>query len=179
MENKIKRIAKTLGITASICVVATVMWVIFDRFNVAPLILMNPLTKGYLHLSMSHFLTNLLIIFLALLSPVNSSYGFKKIYRVTFIISLIYLPVELLGLSQTAIGLSGTGYFLISRYFFSWREKSQLGVFIISILALLELGASVNTSADKTAHFVHIIGIALGYISLRYAHKKGLEKLGL
>jgi hypothetical protein len=49
---------------------------------------------------------------------------------------------------------------------------------IITILALLELGASVNTSIDKTAHFVHVLGIVLGYLSLKYAHKKSLEKLG-
>ena len=179
MKNRIKEIAKTLGITSAICIVATIMWVIFDKFNMPALILMNPFTKGYLHLSLDHFVTNFIILFLALLSPINSFYDFKKIFKVTLVIYSIYLPVEFLGLSQTAIGLSGTGYFLLSRYFFSWKERSQLGVFIIGILALLELGASINGSTDKTAHLVHIIGICLGYLSLRYAHKKGLEKLGL
>jgi membrane associated rhomboid family serine protease len=176
MENNIKEVGKTIGITSAICLGATILLVALGGGN---LILMNPLIKGYLHLSFEHFFTNMLMLFLALLSPINSSYDFRKIYLITLIISLIYLPAEILGLSQTALGLSGTCYFLLSRYFFSWKVRSRLGVFIICILALLELGASANTSIDKTAHLVHVIGIALGYLSLKYAHKKGLEKLGL
>lgn len=175
MENRIKEIAKTLGITVSMCIGATALMLIF---NGSQWVVMNPFIKGYLHLGIEHFSTNFFILFLVLLSPVNQSYDFRKIYKITLIISLIYLPLEILGLSETALGLSGTCYFLLSRYFFSWKERSRLGVFIISILALLELGASVNTSIDKTAHLVHVIGIILGYISLRSAHKKSLEKLG-
>jgi hypothetical protein len=175
MENRIKEVGKTIGITTIICAIATIAMILFGGSS---FVVMNPIAKGYIHLGMNHFLTNIFILFLALLAPVNFSYDYKKIYIVTFFISLIYLPFELLGLSQTALGLSGTCYFLLSRYFFSWKERSRLGVFIICILALLELGASVNTSVDNTAHFVHLLGIGLGYISLMERYKKSLEKLG-
>ena len=175
MKSNIRGVAQTIGITISICIAATILMVISGG---GPLVIMNPFIKGYLHLGLEHFSTNVIILFLVLLSPANRSYNFKKIYIVTVAISLIYLPFEILGFSETSLGLSGTCYFLLSRYFFSWKERSRLGVFIITILALLELGASVNTSIDKTAHFVHVLGIALGYLSIRYAHKKSLEKLG-
>jgi hypothetical protein len=175
MKSSVKEVARTIGITVAICMAATILMVIFGGGR---LVIANPFIKGYLHLGLEHFATNIIILSLTLLSPVNRSYDFKKIYIVTVVISLIYLPFELLGLSQTALGLSGTCYFLLSRYFFSWRERSRLGMLIISVLALLELGASVNTSIDKTAHFVHVLGIVLGYLSLKYAHKKSLEKLG-
>lgn len=175
MKSTIRDIAKTLGVVFVMCAISELAWVISER---NPLIEMNPFIKGYIHIGADHFLTNVAILFLALLSPVNKSYDFKKIYRITLIISLIYFPAELFGFSETALGLSGTCYFLLSRYFFSWKQRSQLGAFIIGILALLELGASINTPSDKTAHFVHVLGIALGYLSIRYSHKKSLEKLG-
>jgi hypothetical protein len=175
MKSSVKEVAKTLCTTIAICIAATILIYIFKG---GKLIVANPFIKGYLHLSLEHFATNIIILFLTLLSPVNRSYDFKRIYIVTVMISIIYLPFEILGLSQTALGLSGTCYFLLSRYFFSWKERSRLGVFIITILALLELGAAINIPTDKTAHFVHVLGIALGYLSIRYAHKKSLEKLG-
>jgi hypothetical protein len=175
MKSNIKEVARTLGITVAICIAATILMLISGG---GQLVIMNPFIKGYLHLGLEHFSINMIILFLALLSPINESYDFKKIYKVTVVISLIYLPFEIGGFSETALGLSGTCYFLLSRYFFSWKERGPLGMLIITILALLELGASVNTSIDKTAHFVHVLGIALGYLSLKYAHKKSLEKLG-
>lgn len=174
-KRNIKGPARTVGITVSICVVSTSMLVIFGN---VPYILMNPFLKGYLHLSISHFSLNVLMLFVTLLAGVNRSYGFKNIYIITLLIFLIHLPLEMTGISQTALGLSGTCYFLLSRYFFSWKERSLLGVFIIGILALLELGASINMRDEGTAHSVHIIGIVLGYLSIRYQHKKSLKKLG-
>lgn len=175
MKNRIKDIAKTLGIIFVMCLVSEIVWIFSER---SPFIEMNPFLKGYIHIGFEHFLTNMFILFLALLSPVNATYDFKRIYWITLTISLIYFPAELFGFSETALGLSGTCYFLLSRYFFSWKERSRLGVFIIAILALLEIGAAINTPEDKTAHLVHVLGIALGYLSIKYTHKKSLEKLG-
>jgi hypothetical protein len=168
--------SRNVGITASICIGATIVMVLFGGGKI---ILMNPFVKGYLHVGFEHALTNFIMLFALLLAPINREYDFKKIYWVTLIISLLYLPTELLGVSQTALGLSGTCYFLLSRYFFSWKERSLLGAFIIGTIALLELGAGINPGSSNSAHWVHLLGIALGWTSIKYRHKKILAKLGL
>jgi hypothetical protein len=52
-------------------------------------------------------------------------------------------------------------------------------VFIIGTIALLELGAGINPGSSNSAHWVHLLGIALGWTSIKYRHKKILAKLGL
>ena len=176
MNTKLILISRNVAITASICIVSTALMVLSDG---SKMILMNPFLKGYLHVGFEHAVTNLIMLFAVLLAPVNREYDFKKIYWITLIISLLYLPTELSGISQTALGISGTCYFLLSRYFFSWKERSLLGVFIIGTIALLELGAGINPDSSNSAHWVHLLGIALGCASIKYGHKKILAKLGL
>jgi hypothetical protein len=176
LNTKLIPISRNVAITALICIASTALMVLLDG---SKMILMNPFVKGYLHVGFEHALTNFIMLFVVLLAPVNREYDFRKIYWITLIIFLLYLPTELLGISQTALGLSGTCYFLLSRYFFSWRERSLLGVFIIGTIALLELGAGINPGSSNSAHWVHLLGIALGWTSIKYRHKKILAKLGL
>lgn len=140
------------------------------------LLMMNPLTSGYLHLSVVHLISNTIILFFALCSDTNKEYNAMKIFYVTIIIELIYLPLEIVYPSQIAIGISGTGYFLVSRYFFSWKEKTWLGVCIIFLLTAVEINGMFSTSVpDDSAHLVHIIGIVFGFISLAHERKKSFK----
>jgi hypothetical protein len=108
----------------------------------------------------------MILIFLALCSRVNQGYGVLKIYAITFLMELIYLPLEIAEVSRIAIGISGTCYFLISRFFFSWKEKAWLGACIVIALASVEFWGFFY-AADDAAHGVHIMGIIFGYFSIR------------
>ena len=169
--------AKTTGITILLCGAATffifIQVVIFGS-NSSNLIMMNPLLSGYLHLSMSHFLLNMGILLVALLPNINKNYSPLKIFYITTIISLLYLPIEALGLTQVAIGISGTCYFLISRCLLGLKERRALGVLGIGLLAFIEIGGFFG-SPSGAAHGVHLIGMALGFISLKYDRRKILS----
>ena len=126
---------------------------------------MNPFISGFIHSTdPSHLGLNAFVLFFVLLSPVNSGYNIKKLFIVTTIISLIYLPVSVLGITKAAVGLSGTCYFLLSRYFFSWKRYKVLGYAIILFLAFAE-GLALP-KGDGEAHGVHLVGIVLGFITL-------------
>lgn len=162
--------AKTTGITILFCGASTVfifLQVVVFGINSSNLIMMNPLLSGYLHLSMQHFLLNMGILLLALIPEVNRYYSPLKIFYITTIISLLYLPIEALGLTEVAIGISGTCYFLISRYLLSLENKARLGMLGIVLLASIETWG-LSGSPDGAAHGVHLIGMFLGFISLKY-----------
>ena len=173
MRDNLKFAFKTTGLTALACGAATVLTFIQlmivgeDNSN---LLMMNPLLSGYLHLSIPHFASNMLLVFLALCSDINQKYPTLKIFYVTLVIEMIYLPLEVLGLSQIAIGISGTCYFLISRFFFSWREKAWLGASVAVVLALVEFNGFFS-APDDAAHGVHLLGILLGFLSLSKERK--------
>lgn len=168
---------KTTGMTILFCGAATffifIQVVIFGPKS-SNLIMMNPLLSGYLHLSMTHFLLNMAILLVALLPEINRYYSPLKLFYITTIISLLYLPIEALGLTQVAIGISGTCYFLISRYLLSLKEKSSLGMLGIALLACIEISGFFG-SPDGAAHGVHLIGMALGFVSLKYNHRNILS----
>jgi hypothetical protein len=171
MLDNIKFAAKTTTITLLACGASTVITfiqlVIFGTEN-SNLLMMNPLTSGYLHLGMAHLFSNAVILFLSLCSDVNREYNALKIFYITVLIELVYLPAEIAGVSEIAIGISGTGYFLLSRYLFSWKEKSHIGIGIALLLALIEFNGLFSKSVtEDSAHWVHLLGIAFGYFSIR------------
>lgn len=183
MLSNIKFAAKTTFIILLMCGASTLLTFIqLTLFGIehSNLLMMNPLTSGYLHLSVVHLVSNAIILFLALCSDTNKEFNAIKIFYVTIIIELIYLPVEIINLSQIAIGISGTGYFLVSRYFFSWKEKTGLGVCIIFLLTAVEINGMFPTSVpDDAAHLVHFIGIVLGYISFVSERKNSFKLLNV
>ncbi len=141
---------------------------IFGQFA-ANFILMEPIINGFLHTGFSHFAYNITGFFLLLLPLVNQPYEIRKIFKITFFISLIYLPIALLGIYQPAIGLSGTVYFLLTRWLLSW-EKQRFGLIILGFIIIGE--ASQLFQPDNIAHGVHLIGVSLGYVSLNEKHRK-------
>ncbi len=179
MRENLKFAFKTTGLTMLACGAATILTFIQlmivgeDNSN---FLMLNPILGGYLHLSVPHFASNMFLLFLALCSDINQKYTPKKIFYITLIIELIYLPFELLEISQIAIGISGTCYFLISRFFFSWREKAWLGASIAVVLALIEFSGFFSAPGDA-AHGVHLLGILLGFLSLPRESRSSTPKL--
>ncbi len=180
MKERIKFSAKVTGITILFCIAALFVMgigIAITGKGTETMNMMNPLISGYLHNGLPHFLLNMVLIFLALLAPINSSYDQYKIFWVTTIISFIYFPVELLGITLPAVGISGTCYYLLARYFFTWENKKNLGKAIILILAAAELFAIAEN--DGAAHGVHLIGILFGYLSLKKPLEEALSNLPL
>lgn len=125
----------------------------------------NPFISGFLHSTINHFITNMVILFLLLLPEVNRDYDFHKILWVTTILSFLYLPITILGITQPAIGISGTWFFLSSRYFLTWKRNPTIGKTIFWILLTAEI-FGLTLPSDGVAHFMHILGSVLGYLSL-------------
>lgn len=169
MNNNVKTSAKTTGLIALFCIAAFIILgiqiAIFGNSS-ANILMMDPFISGFLHTGISHFGWNIAIVFLALLSSVNTTYNITKVFWVTFILSLLYLPVSILGITPPAVGISGTCYFLLARYFFSWKKHRKIGYGIIIFLVFCEV-ITLGDLSDRVAHGVHILGAVLGYISLK------------
>jgi len=169
MNNNLKFSAKTTGLVALFCIAAFIVlgiqMAIFGN-DKANILMFNPFISGFLHAGIGHFGWNIAMVFLTLLSSVNSSYNIVKIFWVTFLLSLLYLPISILGVTLPAVGISGTCYFLLARYFFSWEKHKKIGYGIILFLVFCEV-ITITDISDKVAHGVHIMGAVLGYISLK------------
>lgn len=174
--SNLKFAAKTTAITLLVCGISTLLaFIELGVFGIdySNLLTMNPLTSGYLHLGIVHLVSNTIILFLALCSDINRGYNALRIFYVTVLIELVYLPAEIAGISEIAIGISGTCYFLVSRYFLTWKEKSWMGICIVFLIAGTELDEMFSISSpDDSAHMVHIIGIMFAYFSLVLERKR-------
>jgi len=157
---------KTLIISA-ICVVAFLLATVYMNvtgIDSPAIILMNPFISGFIHVSIEHFVGNMLGLFLFLIPAVNAGYRVKEIFWITFLISIAYLPISILGLTDPAVGISGTCMFLTSRSLLSIKNK-KIGIVLVSLIALSEMLPLFD--ADGTAHGVHLLGLLLGYLSLK------------
>jgi hypothetical protein len=84
----------------------------------------------------------------------------------------LYLPVALFGITDPAVGISGTVYFLMTRYFLSMDNK-RLGGLLLSGIILLELMS--NTPESRIAYGVHYLGVLMGALSLKKASYWGFQ----
>ena len=123
----------------------------------------NPLINGFIHADFSHLFMNIALIFIFLIPDINQKYDFTRIFFITLLISLIYLPVSL-AVGIPAVGVSGTLYFMLSRV--CLNKKNILLYILFGIMIAPELASFANVS-DGTAHMVHVIGALLGFLSLK------------
>jgi hypothetical protein len=128
-------------------------------------LMLIPFISGYLHGGLEHILWNMIILFLCMLSAVNSNFDYKNIYWIAFFISLIYLPISILGITKPAIGISGVCYFLLTRSLLSWKRK-DIGILLLISILVIELSSYTDIN-NQTAYGVHYIGVCLGFISVR------------
>jgi hypothetical protein len=122
----------------------------------------NPIINGFIHGDPSHLATNIGLIFVFLIPEINQRFNFPKIFFITLIISVIYLPISVL-IGMPAVGISGTLYFMLSRA--CLNKRNILLYIFFAIMISPEIINILNTS-DGSAHVVHIIGSVLGFISL-------------
>ena len=172
MLSKLKNSAKITTQVAILSIIAFVVFIIsIGLFGDVGefLIGSNPFFSGFIHSDISHILFNLLLIFIFTIPTQNSSYDIRKIYWITFIISCSYLPISLLGITEYAVGVSGTCYFLASRFLLSNKGHIIKRILSFSIFGFLLLGEYINMTdpvSDGVAHGVHFLGVILGLISI-------------
>lgn len=123
----------------------------------------NPFVNGFIHGDLSHLGMNLLLMFVFLIPEINQKYSFRNLFFITLIISLIYFPVSL-AVGIPAVGISGTLYFMLSRVCLS---KRNIFLYIFFGIMIVPEVIGFSNFSDGTAHMVHIIGAALGFISLK------------
>jgi membrane associated rhomboid family serine protease len=123
----------------------------------------NPLFNGFIHGDLPHLGMNLLLMFVFLIPAINQDYDFKKIFFITVIISILYFPISLI-VGIPAVGISGTLYFMISR---TCLNKRSIPLYILFGILIFPEITNFNVTSDGTAHGVHLIGAALGFLSLK------------
>ncbi len=167
MIDRIKFSSITTLQVSAMCISSILLYIIIDIFmgdTYSYYFSINPLISGLLHSNLEHLLNNLFIIFLCLNVKINRFYTFEKIFWVTSLISILHLPVILINNEFTAIGISGTCYFLLARLISSIRRFKWLGYVLVSIILSIEF---IGIFQDDTiSHSMHIIGLILGIISL-------------
>lgn len=166
MEKIIKRSKNSLKLVLKIflaCLLFSLLFFISSQITINQNISLSPFVSPFIHGDIFHLFTNLIFIFVSVLHPINQGYKLKEIYIISFFIALLYLPISLLEITPIAIGLSGTGYFLMSRACFNWGTTGKVIIIGLTISELFFL----SDLEDGIAHGVHLIGIILGYISLK------------
>jgi hypothetical protein len=111
----------------------------------------------------------------------NRFYTYERIFWITSLIALLYLPIILIDSRFASIGISGTCYFLLARGLLSLKRLKLVGYFIISSIIIAEFAGLGGN--DEIAHTVHIIGAILGILSLpkfrlNFIHEKIYEIIG-
>ena len=138
----------------------------------------NPLINGFIHSSLPHISENMLNLFLLFLADINTVYTLRKFYWSAVILSSIYLPFVLLGLVQPVIGISGMVYFLASRFIITNKGKTGLrwtGYIFYGFIILGDISQLGND--DNVAHLFHLIGAALGAVTVLPINKYIPNKL--
>lgn len=159
---------KVMALKCAACLAAFILFitqVISWGEESSNLYMMNPLISGYLHASWSHFATNLLLLFILMIPAINSSLKFKELFIVTTILSILYLPVSIAGLTPPAIGLSGTCCYLGGRYAWSIKKRGVLVKSFLILLICFELNNFLQP-LDGQAHLMHVIGMTAGVFSI-------------
>ena len=169
MENILGNIKKSSLITLFVLVgfIATFIISVFANLifgSISPVLMnYNPLLNGFIHADPGHLLYNLFMLFVFMLFPINQGYGYKDFYIVTLIISLIAFPISVLA-GLPAVGISGTLYFMMSR---SCVNSKSIFLYIFLGGSILYEFVNVFETSDGIAHYVHVIGAVLGYLSLK------------
>jgi len=175
-------ILTTLKLTV-ICLAVTILYLAIGIFlgeNYSYYFAINPFTSGLIHSGFSHLEWNIFGIFISLNMACNRHYTTEKIFWITSLIAIIYLPLIIIDSEFASVGISGTCYFLLIRGLGSQSRKAIkiFCYFLLSNIIIKEALEIGNT--DKIAHSVHFIGSILGLISLypyrlKFLHDKIYE----
>lgn len=133
----------------------------------------NPIFNGFIHADPTHLIFNLGVLFPLLLFKINQHIKISEFLFITFVISIISLPFSL-AQGIPAVGISGTLFFLLSRACLNKRNWFLYIFFAITFgFELLNF----SNSSDGMAHYVHVIGSVLGFISLKLQRFNGRENI--
>lgn len=128
---------------------------------------MMPFINGAFHADLGHLFGNLLILFLFLIPEINQRYDLKKLFWLSCVLSTLYIPIFVLGISLPMVGSSGVFMFLIGRFFFS--RKWKIFPIILSIYVFFEIMA-IPTN-DGLAHIFHSMCTIIGIMTVTRFNK--------
>jgi hypothetical protein len=103
IKHSVKITIQVLGLSLITFVLLAFFIAIFGESLGSMLVCKNPFTSGFVHFEIEHLFYNLLLIFLFTLPKQNTHYDIQKLFWITFIISCIYLPICLLGLTHYSL----------------------------------------------------------------------------
>ena len=135
-----------------------------------------PFINGAFHADLGHLFGNLLILFIFLIPEINQGYDLKKLFWLSCVLSTLYIPIFVLGLSLPMVGSSGVFMFLIGRFFFT--RKRKVFPIILSIYIFFEIMA-IPTD-DGLAHIFHPMCAIIGIMTVTRFKKwipDGINKL--
>lgn len=141
---------------------------------------MMPFINGAFHADLGHLFGNLLILFVFLIPEINQGYDLKKLFWLSCVLSTVYIPIFILGLSWPVVGSSGVFYFLMGRFIFS-RQNTVSQVFAYIFFSILILGdLTTMFSDDGVAHLFHVMCAGIGVLTVTRLKKwipEGINKL--
>ena len=164
MKENLKRSATETLKIVGVCILAYPVGLITMLIlgGNADLAISMPFISGFIHQSISHFVFNIIGIFLLLLYRGNK-YDLKQMVLITIVIqSITFLLTCTIGI-QTSIGISGLVYFMLARILLDFHKM------LIPLLVIIGLGELLTLNdPDGVSHWGHLIGIVFGIISLGY-----------
>lgn len=173
MKEAFSNIKTSLRLTGGVLLLSvitfilSVILILIFGVEAGSLISYNPFTNGFMHSSLPHISENMLNLLILFLADINTIYTLRKFYWSAVILSSIYLPLVLLGLAQPVIGISGMVYFLASRFIITNNNSIGLrlaGYIFYGFTILGEI--SQLGSDDGVAHLFHLLGAALGAVTV-------------
>lgn len=118
-----------------------------------------PFISGFLHHDLTHFLFNIVALFI-LLTYNGNKYNLKQMILITILIQCFCFIVSLFGVLPS-VGISGLVYFLMTRYLIKFNKLTLILFFIVTLGEALSLN-----DPDGISHWGHLIGIFFGFVSL-------------
>jgi membrane associated rhomboid family serine protease len=177
IKTSLKLTGGVLFLSVITFIISVILILIFG-VEAGSLISYNPFTNGFMHSSLPHISENMLNLLILFLADINTIYTLRKFYWSAVILSSIYLPFVLLGLAQPVVGISGMVYFLASRFIITNKNRKALrwiGYILYGFAILGEI--SQLGKDDGVAHLFHLLGAALGAITVLPVNKYIPNKL--
>lgn len=135
----------------------------------------NPILNGFIHADPSHLIFNLCVLLPLLIFKINNQITPRQFVIVTICISLLASPFSV-AYGVPAVGISGTLFFLLSRV--CLVKKNWFLWIFFAITFGFEFLNFFNTE-DGMAHYVHVIGAVLGFLSLKIEQLEAVRTLSI
>ncbi len=177
MKIQIINAAKVSATIALICAISSFAYLVALVMNLGgftSILFYNPFISAFVHSDMTHYIMNILMLFLCLIPSINRLYTYKKVLYTAIILNTLYFPLVIFQVTLPIIGLSMFTYFLMGRIAVTRKKHKWL---FLAIFFLILIGEISQIKTETTiAHLSHVIGALVGIISIKFSSKKHSEK---